>query len=774
MLLHRLRRRAVGRASRSTRRTRTATRGRALVDVPDRSACSPMLAAIGGWLQFAAVLDADHRLARAGRGAARRGERRRRRRSPASAAVARRSRRDRASPGGSTPRAGRDAPQPARGAARGEVLLRRALRRALLLADGRLSRKVLCWTSRGRVVNGSIAELTDATRSAPARSARASRPASSARMRCALAAGARRPRPRLHRGRDDAHGWLTNVLILLPLVRRAWSSGSSRCRSVWIAPAASARLAVRDRLLDQALVRFDFDAAAVCRVEPQHAWLKDDSASRYHVGCSTASRVWLVGLTVVVMRRVDRATRSWVGRDRPRAYYGLMLFLTGAIVGVFTSQDLLLFYVFWEAMLIPLYVLIGVWGGAGRLGRDDQVRHLHDGRVAADARGRDRLRRSRQGTFDLDRRRDERELDWIFLGFAVAFASSRRRCSRSTAGCRTPTASRQPEVSAVLSGVDLEGRGVTASCGSAFAQFPAGRARLPDADPRARRRSGSSTGRCWRFRAPDIRGVIAYSSLAQMGLIMLGLFATNRPRDQRRRAPDGQPRADLRGAVPARRAPSSGARRPDASTASAGWRAAGRRSRRVLMTIGVMALAVPGSSAFAGEFAILAGVFQQGWGCAVVGAVAIVLAAMYVLRLISAVLHRAAGPAVTDSALDLPARRARDPRAPDRAPAVPVRLAGGDHRPGDRMIAAVEPPARRLVRALAGAVAARRGGHLPRWSRCSCQRRASRATAALVGARRGFVTAFVSRCSLYDRSPDGESVDRRTRSAATASARWRR
>ena len=54
----------------------------------------------------------------------------------------------------------------------------------------------------------------------------------------------------------------------------------------------------------------------------------------------------------------------WVGRDRPRAYFGLMLFLTGATVGVFVAQDLLLFYAFFEAMLIPLYILIGVWGGA--------------------------------------------------------------------------------------------------------------------------------------------------------------------------------------------------------------------------------------------------------------------------------------------------------------------------------------------------------------------------------------------------------------------------
>jgi len=73
----------------------------------------------------------------------------------------------------------------------------------------------------------------------------------------------------------------------------------------------------------------------------------------------------------------------------------------------------------------------------------------------------------------------------------------------------------------------------------------------------------------------------------------------------------------------------------------------------MLITTGVIALAVPGSSAFAGEFLILNGIFTRGWGWAVAGAVAIVLAAMYMLRLISAVLHRDPGSAVTDAALDL-------------------------------------------------------------------------------------------------------------------------
>ena len=73
----------------------------------------------------------------------------------------------------------------------------------------------------------------------------------------------------------------------------------------------------------------------------------------------------------------------------------------------------------------------------------------------------------------------------------------------------------------------------------------------------------------------------------------------------------------------------------------------------LIVSIGVISLAVPGSSAFAGEFMILAGAFQQGWGWAVAGLVAIVLAAMYMLRLVSAVLHREPGEAVPEQAPDL-------------------------------------------------------------------------------------------------------------------------
>jgi NADH-quinone oxidoreductase subunit M len=53
--------------------------------------------------------------------------------------------------------------------------------------------------------------------------------------------------------------------------------------------------------------------------------------------------------------------------ERERGYYALMLALTTGMLGVFVALDLFVFYVFWELMLIPMYFIIGVWGGANRL-----------------------------------------------------------------------------------------------------------------------------------------------------------------------------------------------------------------------------------------------------------------------------------------------------------------------------------------------------------------------------------------------------------------------
>jgi NADH-quinone oxidoreductase subunit M len=73
----------------------------------------------------------------------------------------------------------------------------------------------------------------------------------------------------------------------------------------------------------------------------------------------------------------------------------------------------------------------------------------------------------------------------------------------------------------------------------------------------------------------------------------------------------------------------------------------------VVLVAGMIALAVPGSATFAGEFLIMAGVYDQGWGYSAVVALGVVLAAMYTLRVISAILHVKPGAAVREEALDL-------------------------------------------------------------------------------------------------------------------------
>jgi NADH-quinone oxidoreductase subunit M len=59
---------------------------------------------------------------------------------------------------------------------------------------------------------------------------------------------------------------------------------------------------------------------------------------------------------------------SWTSiRARSHSYYALMLILTTGMLGVFMALDLFLFYVMWEVMLVPMYFIVGVWGGDRRI-----------------------------------------------------------------------------------------------------------------------------------------------------------------------------------------------------------------------------------------------------------------------------------------------------------------------------------------------------------------------------------------------------------------------
>jgi NADH-quinone oxidoreductase subunit M len=435
---------------------------------------------------------------------------------------------------------------------------------------------------------------------------------------------------------------LTSILIWLPIAGAV---------AVWLLPLsryATGSLALLVSLgevgfwIEQAH-RFDFSRSGL-QLSEQANWFGDLGVS-YHVGVYGFS-LWLVGLTVVVMAAAV-AYGFWVGRDRSRGYFGLMLLLTGATVGVFEAQDLLLFYAFFEAMLIPLYVLIGVWGGARRMAATMKfVIYTMAGSLlmlaAVVVYG------LQAGTFDLVTGPPSASR-WLFLGFMVAFVI---KAPIFPFHGWLPDAYREapPEVSAVLSGV-IAKTGLYGMLRIAIPLFP---------EPTSFYRTAVLAlaagtlvyGSLLAFRSPDFRGVVAYSSLAQSGLITLGLFAgTNLGFDGAvlQMVAHGLVSASLfliAGAVERR-------------TTTGEFRLLGGMARgrpalaTLLMTVGVISLAVPGSALFAGEFLILAGVFQRAWWWAVIGAGGIVLAAMYMLRLISAVLHEARGSTVVDEALDL-------------------------------------------------------------------------------------------------------------------------
>src|SRR6266571_2798860 len=85
----------------------------------------------------------------------------------------------------------------------------------------------------------------------------------------------------------------------------------------------------------------------------------------YTVGLDGIS-LFMVLLTTLLVPLSVLGSYSYI-TTRERAFYALMLVLTSGMIGVFISLDLFLFYVMWEVMLIPMYFIIGVWGGENRI-----------------------------------------------------------------------------------------------------------------------------------------------------------------------------------------------------------------------------------------------------------------------------------------------------------------------------------------------------------------------------------------------------------------------
>lgn len=133
-------------------------------------------------------------------------------------------------------------------------------------------------------------------------------------------------------------------------------------------PAAARWVALIGSLLGLAvtiplITGFDSSTAALQFVE-QTTWIERFNIS-YHLGVDGIS-MWFVVLTALITVIVVIA--GWeVITEHVSQYLAAFLILSGIMIGVFSAADGLLFYVFFEATLIPMYIIIGVWGGPNRV-----------------------------------------------------------------------------------------------------------------------------------------------------------------------------------------------------------------------------------------------------------------------------------------------------------------------------------------------------------------------------------------------------------------------
>jgi NADH-quinone oxidoreductase subunit M len=330
--------------------------------------------------------------------------------------------------------------------------------------------------------------------------------------------------------------YLLTILILLPVIGAgtaiiySLTPGARESHYRWIALGFT----TVSFLVSILLIQGAGGGLAAFRFAENYSWVSAIGA-RYHVGVDGIS-LWLVLLTTLLMPIAILS--SWTAvSQRQSTYYALLLLLESAMIGVFVSLDLLLFYLFFEASLIPMFFLIGVWGGERRIYAAIKffiytsvgsllmlvgiiaLYFIHQGATGI-------------GTFDYAVLTETLRLNvtmispraefWLFLAFAFAFCIKVPLWPLHTwlpdAHTEAPTAG-----SVILAGVLLK-MGTYGLLRFNFALFPnASRQFAPIMITLAV--IGIIYGALVAMVQPDVKRLVAYSSVSHMGFVVLGLFS---------------------------------------------------------------------------------------------------------------------------------------------------------------------------------------------------------------------------------------------------------
>jgi NADH-quinone oxidoreductase subunit M len=382
---------------------------------------------------------------------------------------------------------------------------------------------------------------------------------------------------------------------------------------------------------------FGFVSNAEMQFVQNATWIPTYGIS-YRVGIDGIS-LWLVILTTFLTPLALLGSWSSIGR-RVREFNVFMLLLEAGMLGVFVALDLFLFYIFWEAMLIPMYFLIGIWGHERRIYAALKFfLYTMAGSVLMLVSFIVLYREAGASSFDLQALlnhpvRPEAQM-WLFAAFALAFAIKVPMFPLHTwlpdAHVEAPTAG-----SVILAGVMLK-MGGYGFLRLAIPLFPQAAERFAPWIG-ALAAIGIVYGALVSLVQPDMKKLVAYSSVSHLGFVMLGIAAFNDI------AVVGAVYQMLNHGI------STGAlffmvgmlydRRHTRDIAEFGglksvmpWFAA------TLLLVTLSSIAVPGFNGFIGEFLILIGAWPFSPGLTALASLGVILAAAYLLWMLQRVLY---------------------------------------------------------------------------------------------------------------------------------------